>query len=376
MPTVLHSADVHLGRAWSDLGPAAGRLSELHWECFERLCRLAAERGCVALVLAGDLFERPDPPAKLVERVRGAFRRLTGEGAAVIVAPGTHDGASSARAVYRASSLGGAKVFLSPRIGERFVAERDGAAVAFQGLCWDPQATPAEFLADYERGGDNLPEVLVLHGEVGGKEGRRAKDLPVSAKRLCAAGADYVALGHRHGYCEYKTSGQLWAAYPGTPLGLSFKAPELGPRTANLVTLAAGEAPVLERVSTTEVQWLRPELELEEFESGDELLAAAREHAGPDRLALLELSGAPGFSPDLEALQSELAAAFLYVEIEDSLLELDPASLDELAAEQSVRGIFARRMQKRLNAARSTASRAEVAAAVRQGLRALAEEEG
>ena len=374
MPTVLHTADVHLGRAWSGLGPAAGRLAELHGECFERLCRLASERGCVALVLAGDLFERPDPPAKLVEHVKGSLRRLTSQGVAVIISPGTHDGASSARSVYRSGSLGGAKVFLSPKIGERFVAERDGAAVAFQGLSWDPQATPAEFLADYERGSDNVPEVLVLHGEVGGEAGRRAKDLPVSARRLCAAGADYVALGHRHGYCEYKTSGQLWGAYPGTPFGLSFKEPELGPRTANLVTLGGGQAPVIEKVSTTDVQWLRPKLEMDDIQSQEDLLTAARAGAGAERLAQIELSGAAGFSPDIDALQAELAAGFLHLEIEDSSLELGPGSLDTLAAEQSVRGIFARRMRKRLNAARSAASRAEVAAAVREGLRALAEE--
>jgi DNA repair exonuclease SbcCD nuclease subunit len=375
LPTILHTADVHLGRVWTDLGVVAQRLGELQWQCFEKVCRLAAERGAVALVIAGDLFERPDPPGKLVDRVRGLFKRLAGEGVAVIIAPGTHDPASSPRSVYRSEALGGARVFLRSRLGERFVAERAGARVAFAGLSWDPQATPRDFLADYDPADDAVPEVVVLHAEVGAKEGRRPKDLPVRPGRLAAAGAAYVALGHRHEHREFRSKGLLWGAYSGSPFGLSFRGADLGPRTACLVSLEEHGVAGIERLATTGVQWLRAELDLTEIASQEELLSQIGKLAGPERLVRLELRGAPAFALSTAEISARLADDFLFLEIEDSCLQVAVEGLEELAGEQSVRGIFARRMRKRLAATRSEASRAEVSMAVREGLRALSEEE-
>jgi DNA repair protein SbcD/Mre11 len=374
LPTILHTADVHLGRAWSGYEALAKRLGELHWEGFERVCRLSAERGAVALVIAGDLFERPDPPARLVDRVRGVFKRTIAEGVTVIVAPGTHDAACAPRSVYGSSNLGGARVFLEPRLGKRFVAERAGSSIAFSGLAWDPQGTPSDYLADYARGAGDVPEVLVLHGEVGSEGGRRRKDLPVEPQRLGEAGADYVALGHRHQVREFRTEGRLWGAYSGTPFGLSFKTPELGPRTACLVTVEAAQESTIENLASTEVQWLRLELDITDMASQDDLLAAVRDRASDSDLVRLVLGGSAAFPPDLAALRSALSGELLHLEVEDSSLEIAPGSLETLADEQSVRGIFARRMLDRLSASRSAQARAEVTAAIREGLSALAEE--
>ena len=377
MPAILHTADVHLGRPWTGLARCAARLSELHWECFEGLTRLALERGVLALVIAGDLFDRPSPPAKLVERVRGAFRRLAAEGVAVVLAPGTHDGVSSSRSIYRTDALpSGVRVFLSARLGERLVVERGGAAAAFQGLAWDPQGTPAAFIADYRRADDGLPEVLVLHGEVGSSKSRRSKDLPATAEELASAGASYVALGHRHAFLELRLGGRLWGAYPGSPFGLSFKEPELGARSAALVTIEPGQEPRIELLPTTSVEWLRLALDLGQFDSREELLAALAGSSGAERLALVELSGAAGFPVAVEELEAEVGARFLHLVAEDASVQVSGRILERLVSEQSVRGVFARRMQARLAAAKSPGEHAEASAAIREGLRALAEDQG
>ena len=72
-------------------------------------------------------------------------------GVAVIVAPGTHDTACSPRSVYRSARLGGTKVFLEPLLGERFRVRTPDGPLAFSGLAWDPQATPRDYLAAYQR---------------------------------------------------------------------------------------------------------------------------------------------------------------------------------------------------------------------------------
>ncbi len=375
MPTILHTADVHLGRAWKGYGHLGDRLRELQWEGFETICRLAAERGTVALVIAGDLFEHPDPPSELVKRVCGLFKRLIHHGVGIVIAPGTHDAAGGTRSVYRESNLGGANVFLKPRLGENFRLERAGEALRFSGLAWDPQGTPEDYLSEYQPGHDGVPDVLVLHAEVGAKTGRRPKDLPADPGRLASTGADYVALGHRHKHREFRAEGRLWGAYPGTPFGLSFRLPELGPRSASLVTLEERDEPVIEEVPTVETQWLVHEMDLSRIGSQEEMLTAARCSACVHHLARFQLQGATEFTPNTTELSAALAGEFIHLEFEDSSLELAPTALESLGEEQSVRGIFARRMLSRLSESESARERAEITAAAREGFTALAEED-
>lgn len=376
MPAILHTADLHLGRAWDAPGLPAERLAERHWECFERLAALAVEHGALALVIAGDLFDQPRPATALVERVRGVFKRLAAEGVSAVLAPGTHDSVPGAGSLYASGALGEAHVFLGPRLGERFLVKRRDQQLAFQGLAWDPQGTPADFLSAYRRGAPDVPEVLVIHGEVGAAVGRRPQDLPAAAEQLAGAGADYVALGHRHRFDELRRGGRLWGAYPGTPFGLSFKDPELGPRGAALVDLGGSGGARVRRLPTTPVEWRLAEVDLGALASAAELAQAIAGQAGAERLLRCTLRGAPGFDFSVEELRAELSARFLHLEIEDSSVEVAPAALAELAAEPSVRGLFARRLAARLESARVGAERAEVLAALREGLRALAEQDG
>jgi hypothetical protein len=122
------------------------------------------------------------------------------------------------------------------------------------------------------------------------------------------------------------------------------------------------------------VQWTRVELDLDGIRSPEDLAAAARAHGGAERLVSLALKGTAGFLLDAEALRAELSRDFLYLEVEDESMSLAPDALDRLAGERSIRGIFARRMLERLAAARTDTDRADTGAAVKEGLRALAEE--
>jgi DNA repair exonuclease SbcCD nuclease subunit len=374
LPTILHTADVHLGRNWTELGDASARLRDLHWECFESLCRIAVDRGAVALVIAGDLFERPDPPGELVTRVGAAFERLAGHGVSVVIVPGTHDSAHAPGSVYGRSEFRGARVFRQPELTESFSVRRGDSELVLAGLAWDPQRTPADYLKGYRPGDEDLPRVIVLHADVGARASGRPKDLPAEAERLSATGADYVALGHRHAYREFRSADRIWGGYPGTPFGLSFAAPELGPRTASLVSVERGRGARIERVSTTPVQWLRAEIDMGAIRSEDDLVCAIRERAGRQNLLRLRLNGAAGFGLDLELLGARLGADFLHLEMEDESLEIAVELLQSLADEQSVRGIFARRMVERLARAGTEAERLELSAAAREGMAALAEE--
>ncbi len=377
MATILHTADLHLGRGWSSLGEDAGRIQQLQWECFEKICRIATERGAVALVIAGDVFDVPDPGENLLKQVTGQFRRLAAEGVSIIIAPGTHDAASHPATVYSTGHLGRAKVFTRPCIGETFKAERGGRRVNFSGLAWDPQNTDLDYLDGQRRSDSAIPEVLVLHADVGTKRGRRNKDLPASREELAGADADYVALGHRHAYQEYRSDDdRLWGGYCGSPFGLSFRGAELGPRSASLVTFDEGNRVSIERVVTTSVEWTSPEIDISAIGNNQAVLELLRAEVSENRLCQVRLSGAADFRPERAMLLREMAGTCLHFKLEDESVELSEQFMARLVQEQSVRGIFVRRMRERLMMKNlKPEDRREVKDALLEGLRALAEEE-
>jgi DNA repair protein SbcD/Mre11 len=378
LATILHTADLHLGRGWGSLGQDARSIQQLQWECFEKICRIATERGAVALVIAGDVFDVPDPGETLVKQVTGQFRRLATEGVSIIIAPGTHDAASHPATVYSTGHLGRAKVFTRPCIGETFKAERGGRRVNFSGLAWDPQNTEPDYLDAHKRSDSSIPEVLVLHADVGAKRGRRNKDLPATAQELAAADADYVALGHRHAYQEYRSDDdRLWGGYCGSPFGLSFRGAELGSRSASLVTFDESHRVSIEQVLTTSVEWTSPAIDISQTGNNLAVLELLRAEVSENRLCRIRLSGAADFRPEMAMLLREMAGTCLHFELEDESVELSEQFMDRLVQEQSVRGIFVRRMRERLNIKNlKPEDSREVKAGLLEGLRVLAEEEG
>ena len=92
MPIIIHTADVHLDRAFSGLGMmsgvAAARREELR-DAIRRLVDVTIEVGADALTIGGDLYEHDRATLDTGNFLAQQFARL--ETVPVLVSPGNHD---------------------------------------------------------------------------------------------------------------------------------------------------------------------------------------------------------------------------------------------------------------------------------------------
>ena len=122
----------------ADYGAAFGRAVDY---AIDRSNRIAA------VLIAGDLFDRPCPPADVYNLALSEFRRLKGSGIPVILIPGNHDALGYPHSVYAdaASDIRQLVHFISlPQPGPYGIAATAGEQGAFlrHGMGFLPLARP------------------------------------------------------------------------------------------------------------------------------------------------------------------------------------------------------------------------------------------
>lgn len=249
----LHLADLHLGKR-------LGEFSLLEDQRFvlDQVLHAASDRAVDAVLLAGDLYDRPVPPAEAVELLDWFLTALTEKGIAVLAVSGNHDSperlsfASSLlrrAGLYIAGEYDGAPMrvtleddlgpvdftllpfvrpsTLTPFAGERPASTDDAAALALEAAVPDNARRNVLIAHQFVTASGAMPQVCDSEiAPIGGAE-------QVDAARF--AGYDYVALGHLHGPQQV---GQPVVRYAGSPLKYSFSE-ALHRKSMPLVTLGA-----------------------------------------------------------------------------------------------------------------------------------------
>ncbi len=218
---VLHTADLHLGSAFTNLPPEiAAELRKEQKDMLFRMVGICREADADLLLLAGDVFDRPFPDKEIVRLFTDSMREIPGT--EVFITPGNHD-------PFFADSLwgitewpGNVHIFGADR--KSFVLEAKHVQV--DGSAFSGYTADRPLFEGVER---TVPEeyfrILMWHGDL--------TDQPSSYNPLSPGAAflrdyDYVALGHIHkGQTEkLKGSGNVLIRYPGCPGGRGFD--ELG----------------------------------------------------------------------------------------------------------------------------------------------------
>ncbi len=251
--TFLHSADLHLGKAFGGFPEAIrGRLREARHGVIHRLACAAREAGAADVLLAGDTFDAETPSP---ETLRHALRAMAAESdLRWFLLPGNHDSLAASELWRRvcADAPGNLMVLLTP----------------------DPQEIAAGVWllpapCTQRRPGRDLTEAMSVatatgalrvglgHGAItdfSGEDGG-AGIIPPDRARL--SGLDYLGLGDWHGRLQVGPA--TW--YSGTPEADGFKHDTAA--GAVVVRLAgAGAPPATRVVPTGQFQWLRPALDL------------------------------------------------------------------------------------------------------------------
>ncbi len=214
---LLHIADLHLDRAFAAMGChgelAIRRRLGLR-EALGRAGRTAAEHGCAALTIAGDLYEHDRAGTDTARFLADTFASWAP--IQVLLAPGNHD-ALLARSIYsRTAWPGNVHLFGSSCLEPHPLG--DGLTV--WGLAHLEPSWQGDPLDCAAVGGDGGVHLALFHGaELGWRPEGKSIHGPFHASHIHERGFAAALSGHYH---RRRLDAALGLVYPGSPEPLSF----------------------------------------------------------------------------------------------------------------------------------------------------------
>ena len=218
MIRVVLTADNHLGRYYAKMSPSvlAERRKRLR-QAFERIVQFACAQQAHLFLIAGDLFDSPNP--RNIERtyVADALRRLREHNVTVITIGGNHDTprSSTEQGGYVPQSVYhelGALVFFdqNPAI-QPWIGEIAGVKVAVGGITPSPNLLPGHNPLDgviFDEDDADV-RILLMHHAIEGMIHPDAQEAILSRAAIeSLQGVDYLFVGDIHRYSSFVLGGK------------------------------------------------------------------------------------------------------------------------------------------------------------------------
>jgi DNA repair exonuclease SbcCD nuclease subunit len=338
MVNIIHTADVHLDRAFTGVGMsqgiAAARREELR-EAVRRLIDLAVESRADVITIGGDLFEHTRVTTDTGNFLRQQFERAAP--ARVLVAPGNHD-PYVADSLYRRIQWP-ANVTIFDQTEFRPVDV--GSSVTIWGACHDGPEMRRNLLEHFRVSGPGA-HILLFHGSnMRSVPEGKAAHAPFMPQDVAASGASFALLGHYHGAGIHRDG----FAYPGSPEALDFSEP--GDHFVLRLEVTGAEV-TPELVPFGRVVYAIEHIDVSSFTSSDELRAAiaALPHEGSLMRVVLEGTLQAEVDLDCAALYNACADRFAYLDLVDQTEA--GYDFEQLAEESTTKGVFVRLMLARM----------------------------
>ena len=231
---IVHLSDLHLGKRVNEFS-----MLEDQAYILSSILRIIDEVGPEAVIVAGDVYDKPVPPAEAVELFDDFLWQLAQRKVQVFVVSGNHD--SPERIAFASRLIDHSGIHLSPvysgQVAPIALADEYGP-VRFYMLPFVKPTHVRRYFEDKEISSytdalrvavdamamdKTVRNVLVTHQFVTGAARSESEDFSVGGTDNVDAavfdGIDYVALGHIHGP---QNIGEPRIRYAGTPLKYSF----------------------------------------------------------------------------------------------------------------------------------------------------------
>lgn len=234
----LHLSDLHLGRRLYDVS-----LLEDQQAILERILDQLDANGADAVLIAGDVYDKPIPSAEAVRLLDWFLTRLAQRNKPVFLVSGNHD--STERVAFGTRLMDGKNIHISPILddGTKVVTLNDAYGpvniylLPFVKPVHVRRLFPDQDIADYTDAvqavvshwspDESQRNVLVAHQFVTGGERSESEAISVGGLDDVSASVfapfDYVALGHLH---RAQSVTRETIRYCGTPLSYSFSEEE------------------------------------------------------------------------------------------------------------------------------------------------------
>ncbi|MBU2009129.1 MAG: metallophosphoesterase family protein [Chloroflexi bacterium] len=365
---ILHFADLHLDASFARTGMspsvARQRRAELR-DALKRILSTAVELRVDAITIAGDLYENDRVSPDTLNFLRQQFGTL---GALpVVIAPGNHDPLLPGCPYRQAEWPPNVFIFPSPELSPHKLAPD----ITLWGAAHDSPSFRGRLLERFkvQGGGFNL---LLLHASDTscvqiGKEAH----CPFTPDQMATTGVNLALLGHYHRASLLPEDKALYC-YPGSPEPLGFD--EEGPHYVLLTEIEDSGASV-RLIQVNAVDYRRIEVDLTEALSIEDIKEEIRRMGGESQLGKslvrVVLKGAlhPDVELDLESILRDCHESFRFMDVDD--ITYPGYDIEAIKQESTVRGLFLRKMLKRLELCGTEEEKRIIERALLYGLQAL-----
>ncbi len=353
---IMHCADVHIGAQGGAYKNA--KLKKEVIGTFLRVVSLAQEKGADLLLIAGDLFDSHNISGDILEEIAQAFSAFSGR---VFISPGNHD------------FWGENTFWTSWALPENVTVFRNGKEVVFipelsvkvYGGAFEGVYREENILKGVSAD-DSTINIAVAHGDLGAG----GPYSPITTEDIRNSNMDYIALGHIHKRTEILKEGKTFYAYCGCPQGQGFD--ETGEKGVYFGIVGKDKAE-MEFIPVCRRRFIEESIDISSAKNKREITEFVLNYIkekhgedGADWFYKINLTGETGLVFSVSEISARLEEEINFAKVKNKT-KAPRKALDELAEENSVRGIFVRKMLER------EARGEDVSEALRIGLCAFSE---
>lgn len=231
---IMHLSDLHLGKRVNEFSMLEDQIYILN-----EIINIIDEQKPKVIILAGDIYDKPIPPAEAVEIFDNFLYKLSKRNPAVFIISGNHD--SAERIAFGSRLFDRSGIYLSPVYNGKILpipVDDECGDINFYMLPFIKPVHVRRFFPDApistytdalntvitDMDIDNTKRnILITHQFVTGSSRTESEDISVGGSDNVDAdifkGFDYVALGHIH---RSQCCDSEYIRYCGTPLKYSF----------------------------------------------------------------------------------------------------------------------------------------------------------
>jgi len=364
----IHCADLHLDTPFSGLSPdkASVRRDELRLN-FSKIIDYCISKEVDFLFIAGDLFDKPHISDETVLFLKESFNKI--KNVKVFISPGNHD-----------PYMPGAKyeIFTWPENVHIFKEKEitkislDTLNTNIYGAAFTAPYTDRNLLENFScsnssngssRSASNEGHfnIMIMHGEtISGNQSNSYN--PISLISILNSGLDYLALGHKHEFLPPQKEGATYYSYCGSPEGRGFdELDEKGIIYGELYKDTLGETRLnYEFIPCSSRIYREITVDVTGCVTHEEIInkiSAALVSTSDLYKIFLTGSLKCGFLLDLRIIISRFSEKYFFIKYYNhTTTEID---FEELSKETMLKGIFTKRMLRKIEDARQKGDKQE-----------------
>lgn len=334
----VHIADMHFDSPFVNLSDKEnlGDLRRLEQrKVFKKVIEYVKNNSIEYLFISGDLYEQKYVKKSTIEYINNLFREIPDTN--VFISPGNHDPFIKNSYYNKFNWNENVKIF-----GAK-IEKVELEDVNIYGFGFDDFYCKNSGIENINIDDNQKLNILVVHGSLNGGAIENSEYNPLSRKMLKEKCFDYIALGHIH-KLDYNQEENQNVVYPGSTVSLGFD--ELG-KHGMIVGDLEKEKIDLQFIPLDETEFKLCEIDVTEFISKEELIEKINElNFEENNLIEIILIGKRNFEINKYELYKLISNNKIIKIKNKTKINYD---LNKLANENTLKGLFAKEMLKKLN---------------------------